>query len=211
MSVLRGTLEILLRKPRTQDEYENKIQYSLIEIDRMSKIIDQLLEIARFDNRDLNSNIPIPLILVINQILVRKNTFLVEKNLKVEFDTNNFNHTVNVNSFYANLILENIIDNAIKYSNENSEIKVELLLIDNEVICKIIDFGIGIKQEDLELIYNPFFRSEALNHKQIKGSGLGLSIAKKSAKAIKSDITISSQYGKGTEVTINFKEILRIN
>jgi len=212
LSVLRGTLEILIRKPRTQDEYENKIQYSLIEIDRMSKIIDQLLEIARFDsNRDLKSNTPISLISLINQILARKNVILVEKNLKIEFDTNNCDYTINVNSFYSNLIIENVIDNAIKYSENNSEIRIELLLKGSGVICKISDFGIGIKKEDLNLIYNPFFRSDSLKHKQIKGSGLGLSIAKKSAKVIKSDITISSQYGKGTEVTINLKEILRIN
>ena len=211
LSVLRGTLEVLIRKQRTQEEYENKIQFSLIEIDRMSKIIDQLLEIARFDNHDnSNSTTSISLISLINQILVRKNLSLVKKNIKVDFDLNDFDDTIKVNGFYANLIFENIIDNAIKYSNDNSEIKIELLIKDNEVVCKVTDFGIGIKQEDLEFVFNPFFRSDSLNHKQIKGSGLGLSIAKKSAKAIKSDLTISSQYGKGTEVTINFKEILRV-
>ncbi len=211
LSVLRGTLEVLIRKQRTQEEYENKIQFSLIEIDRMSKIIDQLLEIARFDNHDnSNSTTSISLISLINQILVRKNLSLVKKNIKVDFDLNDFDDTIKVNGFYANLIFENIIDNAIKYSNDNSEIKIELLIKDNEVVCKVTDFGIGIKQVDLEFVFNPFFRSDSLNHKQIKGSGLGLSIAKKSAKAIKSDLTISSQYGKGTEVTINFKEILRV-
>lgn len=212
LSVLRGTLEVLIRKPRTQEEYESKIQYSLTEIDRMSKIIDQLLEIARADiNIGLDSNSSTPLVTLINQILVRKNIILVEKNLKIEFEINNVDNSINVNSFYANLILENIIDNAIKYSDKNSEIRIELLLKDNEVICKIFDFGIGIKKEDLALIYNPFFRSDSLKHKQIKGNGLGLSIVKKSAKAINCDISILSQYGKGTEVTINFKEILRVN
>jgi len=212
LSVLRGTLEILIRKPRTQGEYENKIQYSLSEIDRMSKIIDQLLEIARFDiSNGLNSNTSTPLISLINQILVRKKTKLVEKNLKIEFNTTNCDHTINVNSFYANLIIENIIDNAIKYSYNNSEIKIELFVKNNEVICKVLDFGIGIKKDDLENVFHPFFRSEALNHKQIKGSGLGLSIAKKSANVIKTKIKITSQYGKGTEVIINFKEILRID
>ncbi len=211
LSVLRGTLEILIRKQRSQEEYENKIQYSLIEIDRMSKTIDQLLEIARFDiDTDLNSNTSTSLITLINDILVRKNVNLVEKKLKIEFDTSHCDHTVNVNSFYTNLIIENVIDNAIKYSKNNSEIKIELFLKENDVICKVSDFGIGIKKEDLELIFNPFFRSDYLKHKHIKGSGLGLSIAKKSAKAIESDILIASKYGKGTDVYINFKEILRV-
>ena len=66
------------------------------------------------------------------------------------------------------------------------------------------DEGIGIKQEDLQHIYDNFFRSDALNHKQIKGNGLGLSIVKKAADAINAQLKINSELSKGTEVHISF-------
>ena len=72
----------------------------------------------------------------------------------------------------------------------------------DKLICEVIDFGIGIKQEDLELIFNPFYRSEALAHKSISGNGLGLSIAKKAADAVHASLYVNSELNKGSVFTI---------
>lgn len=87
---------------------------------------------------------------------------------------------------------------------KDSNLKISVEEIDNHVTCTILDEGLGIKEEDLKRIYDNFFRSDAMEHKQISGNGLGLSIVKKCADAIEAKINISSVLGKGTCVTITF-------
>ncbi len=210
LSVLRGTLEVLIRKERSKEEYQEKIKYGLTEIDRMANIIDQLLALARFDsNPELNRRSAIELNGLINQVIMQRSPQLLEKRIQFDFEPTSIGNHCSVNSFHANLILDNLIGNAIKYSSPDSIIRIQLKEIQNNIICQIQDEGIGIKEEDLKQIFTPFFRSDALNHKDIKGVGLGLSIAQKAANAINAEIKFTSQLKKGTIVTVKFKEILR--
>ncbi len=204
LASLRGTLEVLIRKPRDVNEYENKIKYSLSEIDRMTKTTEQLLLLARLDSTNtILNNTLISLPTLINEILVRYDKDILSKNLKVELQVETEEKTL-VPKYHANLILDNIINNAIKYSTQNKSILIQLMSIDKSILCKIKDEGIGIKNEDIPNVFNHFFRSEALEHKHISGNGLGLSIALKSAEAIKAIINIESKPNKGTTFTINF-------
>ncbi len=210
LSILRGTLEVLIRKPREEKEYKEKIAYSLTEIDRMSDIIDQLLEIARYENQpELNSNSSLTIKDLLQEILTRNNAEIQTKNLKVEMDYAAAQSDTEINGFYGNLILENIISNAIKYSKKEGELRISLQGNDDVLSCTIADTGIGIRKEDLEDIFHPFFRSDALMHKNIPGNGLGLSIVRKAAKAIDADISLESELNKGTIFTVHFKQILR--
>lgn len=210
LSVLRGTLEVLIRKERSTAEYEEKIKYGLTEIDRMADIIEQLLALARFDaNPELNGQSAIPIQALVDQIMVLRKPLCAEKNITVDLDVTQCSDSVSVNSFHANLILDNVIGNAIKYSHPNGKITILLVEKADRVICTIKDEGIGIKKEDIHQLFTPFFRSDALNHKAIKGVGLGLSIAYKAASAINATLEISSELGQGTEIQVNFKEILR--
>lgn len=109
-----------------------------------------------------------------------------------------------VHRYYANLILDNIIENAIKYSKDLGTIHISLKRKENHVICIIEDDGTGIRKEELDKLYNNFYRSDALEHKHILGNGLGLSIVKKSAEAIGAQIKIESELKKGTSCTIVF-------
>jgi signal transduction histidine kinase len=204
LSTLRGTLEVLIRKPREQEEYEDKIKFSLTEIDRMSATIEQLLLLARLDTNAKTANkrlVPLPTI--IDEILSRQKKHISEKNLAIDFH-NGTSLEAMVPQYYSNLILENIIGNAIKYSNDDTTIHIDIVLLDSKVICKVQDEGIGIKKEDLDNLFNHFFRSDALNHKNISGNGLGLSIAKKAADAINARIVVESEFGIGTTFEIEF-------
>ncbi len=109
-----------------------------------------------------------------------------------------------VPQYYTNLILDNIIGNAIKYSKDATTIHIDVNLQDSKLVCKVQDEGIGIKKEDLDNLFNHFFRSDALNHKSISGTGLGLSIAKKAADAIHAEIRVESEFGLGTIFEVRF-------
>ncbi|CAG5082457.1 sensor histidine kinase [Parvicella tangerina] len=212
LSVLQGTLEVLVRKPRQPEEYQEKAGLCLDEVARMNRIIDQLLELARFDNHPvLDEKNTLPVAEIVKQILLRRDIQIEDKQLKIELDLTNYSNVLRVSAFHGEIILDNLISNAIKYSKQEGAISISIKSSDDRVSFVIKDQGIGIKKDDLERIFQPFFRSQALQHKQIKGVGLGLSIVRKAADAINADLSVESQEGSGTTFTVDFKGILRMN
>jgi signal transduction histidine kinase len=189
--------------------YEDKIRHSLSEIDRMTAIIEQLLLLARLDSK-LNTNnvisnkaLKVSLPILIDEILSRHKDEISNKGLVLDLDLE-ITKEASVPQYYANIILDNIINNAIKYSKENSSLKITVTDAETGIICEIKDEGLGIKKEDIEKLFHPFFRSDALDHKEIFGNGLGLSIAKKAADAINAKLVVESELGVGTKFTIVF-------
>jgi signal transduction histidine kinase len=204
LSTLRGTLEVLIRKPRTQKEYEDKIKVSLTEVGKMTDTLEQLLLLARFDSQKPTiQNEKESLAKMVNEIIVSHLKAINSKNLKIIFNNPEIKNDL-VPYYYSHLILDNIILNAIKYSKDNSEITIILSRNEKGLLCEIKDEGIGIKKEDLEKVFIPFFRSDALQHKDVVGNGLGLSIAKKAALAIQATIVVESELNKGTTFLVTF-------
>ena len=204
LSSLRGTLEVLIRKPRTQEEYEKKIRFSLKEIERMTAMLEQLLLLARLDSKDLSKKgNPTALPTIIDESLTHFREQISNKSLLVDFQFNR-DKNLTVPHYYTSLIIENLLSNAIKYSKNESTISIRIEEIEDHVVCIIQDEGIGIKEEDVKKIYENFFRSDSLNHKQIAGNGLGLSIVKKCAEAIDAQLDLQSKVGIGTTITITF-------
>lgn len=204
LATLRGTLEVLIRKPRSQQEYEEKILYSLEEIDRMTATLEQLLTLARLEtSAGSNAKSFVPLSRLIEESLSRFENLIAEKKLKIELNIDQ-SETARLPHFYSNIIIDNILNNAIKYSKEGGKIVVGVDWVDGRIVCTVRDEGIGIKEDDLVNIYDSFYRSDALGHKQIPGNGLGLAIAKKCANAIQAELKINSIFGKGTKVQITF-------
>ena len=204
LATLKGTLEVLIRKPRERAEYEDKIKFSLTEIDRMTATLEQLLLLARLDtNSKTTDKSLIPLATIIDEILSRYNKQIAVKKLSINFKNDIEDETL-VPQYFSNLILENIIGNAVKYAKNNTKVHISITQLGSKIVCKVQDEGIGIKKEDLNNLFNNFFRSDALNHKSISGNGLGLSIAKKAADAINAEIYVESEFGVGTTFTIQF-------
>ena len=99
-------------------------------------------------------------------------------------------------------VILNILSNAIKYTKENGTIKIYVGFVYNDAYIKIIDNGIGIPEEDLERIFERFYRVDKARSRELGGTGLGLSIAKEILDQNNGNIDIKSQVGKGTEVVI---------
>lgn len=204
LTILRGTLEVLIRKPRAQHEYEEKIQFSLKEIERMTATIEQLLLLARLETSSNGKNDDlVSLAAIIDDSIVQFSPQITEKNLKINLTVNQATLML-VPHYYGNIIIDNILGNAIKYANRNTTLTINTDITAGKIMCKISDEGVGIKEDDLTHIYDSFFRSDALNHKDIYGTGLGLSIAKKCADAIQAEIKLNSTLDQGTTVSILF-------
>lgn len=208
LTVLKGTLEVLIRKSRTQQEYEEKIQSAINEIDRMGVAVEQLLTLARVDNMARMENMQnLNLLLILDGIIHRNAALLKTKNIQVDISTGE-EPSIFSEPHLVNLLLDNIFSNAVKYSEKDSRIQVEVKEQARWVLCVIKDEGIGIRAEDLNKVFTPFFRSDSLRHKDIKGNGLGLAIVKKIAFLLRAEIEFDSQAGQGTKVYIRFPKRL---
>ncbi|QBN17558.1 sensor histidine kinase [Flavobacterium nackdongense] len=204
LTVLKGTLEVLIRKPRTQADYEEKIKYGIAEVNRMNNLVDQLLLLARFENQIQSLKTEkVYLNALILDILTRYSLKMNAKKISINQSFSK-DFYVESDNYLVSIIISNFISNAIKYSNENGTISISLSKNNTATVCTITDNGIGIPKEDLDKILNPFYRSNPTLHPEIKGFGLGLSIVKRLAELLHIQFEIRSEINKGTTVVLHF-------
>lgn len=204
LAVIKGTLEVLIRKPREKEEYESRIKYCISEVDRLNNLVDQLLLLARFENQKFVTNKqPVEVDDVIVQSLERFSSEIEKKQIAVDFKFDH-HYTIVSDAYLISIIIENLLSNALKYSNTGGKITIGLSESESGIICEITDNGIGIAEEDLDKIYGQFYRSRAGEHPAIKGTGLGLSIVKRLCDLLGMELSIESAPQKGTSVTIAF-------
>jgi signal transduction histidine kinase len=204
LAVIKGTMEVLIRKPRNQQEYEEKILFCISEVDRLNHMVDQLLLLARFENQKQNvKQETIYLNALVLDNLTRFSEKSENKKLKIKTQFSEDHYLISDN-YLVSIIISNLISNAIKYSNPNGEIAIELGKTNEVVTFSITDYGVGIDKNDLDKIFNSFYRSDVSNHPEIKGTGLGLSIVKRLCDLLKLEIAVESNLNQGTKFVLSF-------
>jgi signal transduction histidine kinase len=205
LTVIKGTLEVLIRKPRETKEYEEKINFCVTEVNQLNHLVDQLLLLARYEDEKQSLKIDsIYLNGLIQDIITRQFVLMESKGIQINtlFSKDFYCQSDN---YLVSIIINNLISNAIKYSKENGQITIQLNQVDHEIECIISDSGIGIPDADLEKIFQPFFRSNSVNHAEIKGIGLGLSIVQRLCILLSIDLKITSKETMGTTVSLLFR------
>lgn len=205
LTIIKGTLEVLIRKPRNQEEYHEKINFCVNEVNRLNHLIDQLLLLARFENQKQSMKIENTYLnALILDTISQYSSIIKTRNIQIE---NHFIQDFYVKSdrYLVSIIINNLISNALKYSSENSKITISIAKDNDTIECSVSDSGIGISPEDLEKIFNQFYRSKSIEYSQIKGTGLGLSIVKKLCEILSIETKIISQENIGTTVSLIFK------
>lgn len=204
LAVIKGTMEVLIRKPRNQHEYEEKIQFCISEVDRLNHMVDQLLLLARFENQKQNvKQESIYLNALILDNLTRFSDKTESKKLKIIADFTD-DYYIQSDNYLVSIIFSNLISNAIKYSHDNGEIVLRLEQTPTEIIFTVSDNGIGISEQDLNKIFNSFYRSDVSNHPEIKGTGLGLSIVKRLCDLLNFKIEVESKPNQRTQFRLFF-------
>ncbi|MDI5896895.1 PAS domain S-box protein [Flavobacterium yafengii] len=172
------------------------------EIDRIVDLMNAVLIISKEDSGKTNFN-PVKFDLKQLCINVIENSYSnLNNNLKIQtyFEKDSF--TVFADTKLMEYSIFNILNNAFKYSKGCEDIIFNLFTADDTVVIEIIDFGIGIPEEDQSKLYNTFFR--ASNTTGIQGTGLGLYIVKTFTTKNSGNVQLESQLGKGTKVTLQF-------
>ena len=154
LSAIRGTLEVLIRKQREPSFYEEKVTEVISQVDRLDALLEQLLQLARIDS---DSSTAITETIQLSKIIATSGDKLKqmaeEKNINLHLDIPE-HAMVTGDKFFLELILDNLLNNAIKYGKENGN--VFLFWNDTLKTLTVKDDGIGISGEDLPNIFNRF-------------------------------------------------------
>ena len=202
LTVLKGELEIALRKDRSIDYYKETLKISLKEVNHLIEMVEEMLLFTKIENeigKEEITRIDEVLLDVISSLSNKAN----QKNVvlkPVTIETIDYK----TNPILIKTIFTNIIDNAIKYNKENGYVYIYLYKKENQIIFEVKDEGIGIGVTEITKIMERFYRSEKSRNRGIKGFGLGLSIVKRALEILKGDIKIESQENNGTKVQIIF-------
>lgn len=117
-----------------------------------------------------------------------------EKGVQVRFDKSEINPIIEADTIMINRVITNLLDNALKYTNRGGKIAINLVDREDDILVQISDTGIGIAEEHLPHVFDPFYRV----HEQSRGSGLGLAIVKKIVEAHGGKIWVESKVGQGS-------------
>lgn len=207
LQIIDSTRENLQRKIKNSNFFDDAIDKSLERIkqgvSRMNGLINSTLNLAKLENNEgkLTINLQkINLTKIILDNIEKINNLAKAKNIEIKsLIANDIPEIVSDQSLLDHII-NNLISNAIKYSNLNSVVEINLYKIDNFIELKIIDFGIGIPQNDLKNIGQKFFR--ASNSIAVAGTGIGLYLTKNFIELLSGSFSLKSQERVGTEVSI---------
>jgi two-component system, OmpR family, heavy metal sensor histidine kinase CusS len=204
LAALKGTLEVLIRRPREREYYESKIQFCLGEINRMATLIDQLLMLARYESTKMTSCIETIILSRHVDDAVQRMRHLAEEKRILFKPVLDETLRVAADPALLGMILENILSNAVKYSPAGSAVSVVVERKENLVSCSISDHGIGIPEDKLQTVFERFYRVDQSRNSGTGGSGLGLSIVRKLADLQKIRISVKSGRNEGTNMTLIF-------
>ncbi len=202
LTVLRGEAELALRRPRPVEDYRLVLESSLEEIDRMSRIVDELLFLARANLGEVRmESKPVRLDQLVQDIQRQAVVLGQEQTVEVVADALEPVTVLGDELRLRELIL-NLVDNAIKYSRAGG--KVELTLKEDHGLARlsVSDHGIGIPPEAQARIFDRFYRTDEARAHCKKGTGLGLSICKWIAEAHQGRIEVRSTVGQGAQFTV---------
>ena len=204
LTIIRGEIEVALRKERSNEEYKSVLNSSLNEIIIIEKTINDLLFLAKNEKDILIDNQEdIYFDEIIDESINEVKSFAKLNQIEINFILED---TIEYKG-YSNLLkiaLKNVLKNAIQFSHKNSQIIVKSYKKGSFFEISVQDFGIGIEKNEQIKIFEKFYRTDKSRNKNSGGTGLGMSILKKIVDIHKGKINIHSKENIGTTITISF-------
>jgi len=210
LTIIQGNIDLALKKnnltPSQNIRLLNQIRQ---EVKRMSAIISDLLELSRLDQQTQRSQI-INLPDIINELVENFRSSAREKNIVIDYKKPVKPDQINIKGSHPQIkrLLNNLIDNAIKYNQINGRVTIKSSLSDRTAYVEIIDSGIGIGVDDLPFIFDRHWQSNKSHSGLKQGFGLGLSIVKQIIDNHGGEINIGPARERGTRVRIKLPQAL---
>lgn len=202
LTVMKGETELALRRPRDAKDYTIVLESNLEEIDRMTRIVDELLFLSRADMGEVKmERLPVRLESLLDDVHRQAILLGQERGVQVMlgFVTS---ATVMGDELRLRELFLNLLDNAVKYSSSGGSVEIALHKESDHTKVSITDHGIGIAREDQAKIFDRFYRTDDARTHTKKGTGLGLAICAWIVEFHHGRIEVESEIGKGSTFTV---------
>jgi signal transduction histidine kinase len=204
LTAIRGHVDLIKRYGMDAESMEAVES----EVQRMSRLVNDLLLLARADNGELKLNLqPLDLDLILGEAYREARVLAKDRDLTinmVEFEP----VRINGDADRLSQLLSNLVGNAIKFTPDGGHIMLSLRKTDHEAVLQVGDTGIGIPPEHLQRIFDRFYQADASRSRLgSEGAGLGLSISQWITEAHGGRIQVESQVGSGTIFTVSIPHI----
>ena len=206
ITVLRTKLDVFKKKKREQHEYDELVTTMETYIDRLSSIITDLLEFAETSElgevEDVSLDSVVKTVVDDLESVAQNNMINVQIDISPKAQSKAQNLIVKGNTNLLYRALYNLVENAIRYNNEEGSVNITLETRGQEGVIIIADTGVGIAPEQRELIFEPFYRVNKSRSREFGGAGIGLSLVKTILKRHGASITVSENNPQGSVFTI---------
>lgn len=206
LNAIEGYLRMMQEKQAGDkiDDYAEPIERSLSRIQAMRNLIMDLLDLTHIESGKRRRNLrEIDLTLVAKSALDTMTPMAVQRDINLEL-VNDEPQPIYADSDDMEILLNNLVSNAVKYNVRGGWVKCEVGHNDSHIFCKVSDSGIGINDEDLSKLFQEFTRIKNPQSKNVSGSGLGLSIVKKILELYSANVKVESKPGEGSTFTLLF-------
>jgi two-component system, OmpR family, phosphate regulon sensor histidine kinase PhoR len=204
LSILRGYIEVLFDEPQTSREELTRI-LSIMErhSKRLQRLVDDLLSLAQLESSQAQLELSVVRMDELFNNLIRDwKEKLARKNLKVIVDLPSETLMLRADGTRLEEVLHNLLDNAMKFSSESGQIRLQGARCGSNVVLSVADNGIGISKEHLSRIFERFYRADKARSRELGGTGLGLAIVKHIAQLHGGRVEADSEVGRGTTIRV---------
>lgn len=176
------------------------------EAERLTRLINDILTLSNIEQKgDVFKEEFFPND-VIDDVFILMNNLIEDKKIKLEFENNNTKYLYGSRDGFKQMLI-NLIENAIKYSEEGDKVTFRSYNSDNKLVIEVEDTGCGIPESEIPRIFERFYRVDKARSREKGGTGLGLAIVKHIVKNFNGDITVKSVLGKGSNFIVKIKYI----
>jgi len=205
LTALKSTFEVSLRDKN--GDYKETIKSGIEEVDKMNNLINGFLKLSQINTKKYKVRKEIFFLEnVIDEIVLKNQKIINQKNIKLSKELSE--NKVKSDIFLLQELISIFIENAIKFNKTSGEVIIKSYKKDGYDIISIKDTGIGIKEENLNKIFDRFYKIDT-SRSQDEGYGIGLSLAREIEEILKCKITVKSEVGKGSEFSIKFSELFQ--
>ena len=198
---IKGFIETLLDGAMNNPEDSRRfLEIIARQTDRLNSIIDDLLTLSRVEQKSERAELtmePVKLKSIMNAAVSLCEIKAAGKNIHIQVDCDE-SVQVNANASLLEQAIVNLVDNAIKYSDAGSEVRIEVVPDDGQVCISVHDQGCGIAKDHLPRLFERFYRVDKARSRSLGGTGLGLAIVKHIVQSHRGKVTVESVLGKGS-------------
>jgi len=209
LTLIKGYIETLEDRAINDKEKARKFISIIKEhTNRLENIIEDLLSLSELElSKDCLNKTEFDLKKLIDEVTLGFGYALDAKRQTLSVNHQGGDFRIKADSDKIEQVIVNLIDNAIKYTNEAGQINILLLERQNEITFTVRDNGIGIPREDIDRVFERFYRVDKARSRELGGTGLGLGIAKHIVLAHNGQISIESEINKGTKVLVRLPKV----